>query len=94
MKKWLYDFFNKRGAPSTVYYTNTKKIINLKITVMKYLITLLMLTSIVVNGVTSYHLFRASSYDLSSILIIASYLSIVLGIYVVTMRKPKAVINK
>ena len=61
---------------------------------MKLLITLLMLTSIVVNGMTSYHLFRASSYDLSSLLIIASYLSIVLGIYVVTMRKPKAVINK
>jgi hypothetical protein len=62
--------------------------------VSKLLITLLMLTSIVVNGMTSYHLFRASSYDLSSLLIIASYLSIVLGIYVVTMRKPKAAINK
>jgi hypothetical protein len=43
---------------------------------------------------TSYHLFRASSYDLSSLLIIASYLSIVLAIFVVTMRKPKAAINK
>ena len=62
--------------------------------VSKLLIILLMLTSIVINGMTSYHLFRASSYDLSSLLIIASYLSIVLGIYVVTMRKPKAVINK
>ncbi|WP_431209316.1 hypothetical protein ACQ86N_24355 [Puia sp. P3] len=61
---------------------------------MKLLIILLMLTSIVVNGMTSYHLFRASSYDLSSLLIIASYLSIVLAIFVVTMRKPKAAINK
>lgn len=61
--------------------------------VSKLLITLLMLTSIVVNGMTSYHLFRASSYDLSSLLIIASYLSIVLGIFVVTMRKPKAAIT-
>jgi ABC-type spermidine/putrescine transport system permease subunit II len=56
---------------------------------MKYLLTLVLLISIVVNGLTSYHLFRASSYDLSSLLIIASYLSIVLGIYVVTMRKRK-----
>jgi len=62
--------------------------------VSKLLIILLMLTSIVVNGMTSYHLFRASSYDLSSLLIIASYLSIVLAIFVVTMRKPKAAINK
>ena len=61
---------------------------------MKVLITLILLISIVVNGLTSYHLFRASSYDLSSLLIIASYLSIVLGIYVVTMRKPKTAITK
>ena len=61
---------------------------------MKVLITIILLISIVVNGLTSYHLFRASSYDLSSLLIIASYLSIVLGIYVVTMRKPKTAITK
>ncbi|MBS1601658.1 MAG: hypothetical protein JST42_03240 [Bacteroidetes bacterium] len=61
---------------------------------MKILIILLMLTSIVVNGMTSYHLFKASSYDLSSLLIIASYLSIVLGIYVVTVRKPGTAITK
>jgi len=61
---------------------------------MKILITLIMLVSIVVNGLTSYHLFRASSYDLSSLLIIASYLSIVLAIYVVTMRKQKTAISK
>ena len=61
---------------------------------MKYLITLLMMISIVVNGMTSYHLFRTSSYDLSGLLIIASYLSIVLGIYVVTMRKPKSALSK
>jgi hypothetical protein len=61
---------------------------------MKVLITLILLISIVVNGLTSYHLFRASSYDLSSLLIIASYLSIVLGIYIVTMRKPKTAITK
>lgn len=61
---------------------------------MKYLITLVLLISIVVSGMTSYHLFRASSYDLSSLLIIASYLSIVLGIYVVTMRKQKPTLTK
>lgn len=61
---------------------------------MKLLITLVMLISMLVSGMTSYHLFRASSYDLSSLLIIASYLSIVLGIYVVTMRKQKPTLTK
>lgn len=61
---------------------------------MKILIALVMMISIVVNGLTSYHLFKASSYDLSSLLIIAAYLSIVLGIFVVTMHKSKPVISK
>jgi hypothetical protein len=61
---------------------------------MKYFIILIALISIVVNGLTSYHLFKVSSYDLSSLLIIASYLSIVLGIYVVTMKKAKPALIK
>ncbi|MBS1662701.1 MAG: hypothetical protein JST68_16780 [Bacteroidetes bacterium] len=61
---------------------------------MKLLITLLMLISIVVNGLTSYHLFKVSNYDLSSLLIIASYLSIVMGIYVITMKKAKSSVVK
>ena len=61
---------------------------------MKILIILIALISIVVNGLTSYHLFRASAYDLSSLLIIAAYLSIVLGIYVVTTHKQKPTLIK
>lgn len=54
---------------------------------MKVLLILIALISIVINGMTSYHLFRSSSYDLSSLLIIASYISIVLGIFVATSHK-------
>ena len=61
---------------------------------MKILITLIALISIVVNGMTSYHQFKASNYDLSSLLIIASYLSIVLGIYVVTTHKQRSALIK
>lgn len=49
-----------------------------------------MLISIVVNGLTSYHLFKVADYDLSSLLIVASYLSMVLGIFVITARKSKS----
>jgi peptidoglycan biosynthesis protein MviN/MurJ (putative lipid II flippase) len=61
---------------------------------MKLLIILIALISIVVNGMTSYHLFKASNYDLASLLIIASYLSIVLGIYVLTTHKTKPTLIK
>ena len=61
---------------------------------MKVLIVLIALISIVVNGMTSYHMFRVSNYDVSSLLIIASYLSIVLGIYVVTTHKQKPTLIK
>jgi hypothetical protein len=43
----------------------------------------------VINGLTGYRFFRTEAYDLSSLLIIASYLSIVFSIYVLTMNKPK-----
>lgn len=59
---------------------------------MKYLIALIMLISIVVNGLTSYRFFKVSSYDLSSLLVIVSYLSIVLGIYALTMHRQKAAV--
>ena len=61
---------------------------------MKVLIVLIALISIVVNGMTGYHMFKASNYDLSSLLIIASYLSIVLAIYVVTTHKQKPTLIK
>jgi hypothetical protein len=62
--------------------------------VSKILITLIMLISVIVGGMTSYDFFKASSYDLSSLLIMSSYFSIVLGIYVITMRKQKPALTK
>jgi len=56
---------------------------------MKYVITLLLLIGVVINGITGYRFFRTASYDLSSLLIVASYFSIVFSIYVLTMGKRK-----
>ena len=56
---------------------------------MKYVIALIMLISIAVNGLNSYRFFQASSYDLSSLLVVTTYLSIVLGIYALTVLKQK-----
>jgi hypothetical protein len=60
---------------------------------MKVLIAIILLISIVVNGLTSYHLFRATDYDLSALLTITSYLSLVMGIYVVTMGKRRKLVS-
>lgn len=60
---------------------------------MRYLITLLLLIAVVVNGLTGYRFFRTSSYDLSSVMIIASYLSIVMSIYVLTVSRRKPLIH-
>ena len=57
---------------------------------MKYVITLLLLIGVVINGLTGYRFFRTEAYDLSSLLIVASYLSIVFSIYMLTMEKQKA----
>jgi len=56
---------------------------------MKTLITLALLIIMVVTGLSSYHLFRSSDYNLSALLTYASYFSIVLGIYALTTRRPK-----
>lgn len=56
---------------------------------MKLLITVLLLTTIVVSGLTSLHFFRETDYDLSSLLIITAYASIVVGIYNLTVRGRK-----
>ncbi|HEY4206588.1 MAG TPA: hypothetical protein VGM31_07250 [Puia sp.] len=61
---------------------------------MKALISLLLLTSVVISGLTSYTLFRQSDYNTSAMLTIASYLSIVFCIYAVTMRSKKPAIVK
>lgn len=56
-------------------------------TIMKYVIAVLFLIAVVVNGLTGYRLFRSSEYDLSSLLIISSYASIVGSIYFLTMKR-------
>jgi hypothetical protein len=60
---------------------------------MKFVIIALLLVAFVVNGFTGYRLFRAESYDLSDIMIIASYFSIVFSIYVLTTRRKKTLIG-
>ena len=69
--------------------------ITIKFTIMKtsikYAIALLLAISIVVNGLTSYHLFRLEDYNISSLLIIAAYASIVLSIFVVTNRSQRLI---
>jgi len=61
---------------------------------MKTLISILLLISVVVSGLTSYHLFRQSDYNVSAVLTITSYLSIVFCIYALSMRNKKAMIAK
>ena len=56
---------------------------------MKFLITTLLLVAMVASGLSSLHFFRATDYDLSSLLIITTYLSMVFGIYVLTVRNTK-----
>jgi hypothetical protein len=60
---------------------------------MKTLITLLLLISMVITGLMSYRLFRLSDYNISAVLTYASYFSIVLGIYALTVRRSKPVIG-
>ena len=51
---------------------------------MKLLITVLTLIIVAAAGLTSLHFFRDFSYDLSSVLDIVAYASIVSGIYILT----------
>ena len=60
---------------------------------MKYVIALVLVIAVVLNGLTGYHLFESSVYNLSSLMIIASYLSIVFSIYVLTMSKRKSIMQ-
>ena len=56
---------------------------------MKTLITLALMILVIVTGLSSYHLFRLSDYNLSALLTISSYFSIVLAIYALTVRRAK-----
>jgi hypothetical protein len=49
--------------------------------------------TMVITGLTSYHLFRLSDYNDSALLTYASYFSIVLGIYALTVRRSKPLIS-
>lgn len=63
---------------------------------MKFFISLLLLVSVVVSGMASYHLFRDFDYNISAVLTITSYLSIVMTIYALTVtdKKKTAAISK
>lgn len=58
---------------------------------MKYFIAALLLIAVVANGLTGYHLFRATEYDLSHVLVLASYASIVGIIYFLTVYKQRRI---
>ncbi|HVV03480.1 MAG TPA: hypothetical protein VHC96_04620 [Puia sp.] len=73
-------------------FTNTAKKTNTNVS--NTVISILLLISVVVSGLTSYHLFRQSDYNISAVLTIASYLSIVFSIYALTIRRGKAAIAR
>jgi len=60
---------------------------------MKYIIALVLLIAVVLNGLTGYHFFQNSVYEMSSLMIISSYLSIVMSIYVLTMSRRKSLMK-
>jgi len=64
------------------------------IVVSKVLTSILLLISVVASGFTSYNLFYQSDYNISAILTIASYLSIVFCIYALTVNNKKAAVVK
>jgi hypothetical protein len=53
--------------------------------IMKILITFALAIVMVVSGLTSLYFFRASDYDLSHVLVVATYLSMVFCIYELTV---------
>ena len=54
-------------------------------TIIQLLITVF---AVAVIGLISYHFFRQEEYNASSLLILTSYLSIVLGVYMLSNKKP------
>ena len=56
---------------------------------MKAFITLILLISVIVSGFASYQLFRQSDYNVSALLTITSYLSIVMSIFALTVNSKK-----
>ena len=64
------------------------------INVSKLLISILLMISVVISGVTSFNLFYQFDYNTSAIMTIASYLSIVFCIYALTAGHKKAAIAR
>jgi len=73
-------------------FPNTAKKTNMNVS--NALISILLLISVVVSGITSYHLFRQSDYNISAVLTIASYLSIVFSIYALSVHNKKHAIAR
>ena len=61
---------------------------------MRTFISILLLISVVVSGITSLNLFYQFDFNTSAVLTIASYLSIVFCIYALTVGNRKHVIAK
>jgi hypothetical protein len=60
---------------------------------MKLLITILMLITVASAGLASLYFFRDFNYNLSSLLDVVGYASIVVGIYLLTVNRQKALSN-
>ena len=60
---------------------------------MNKIISIMMLISMIVTGLASYHLFRLSEYNASALFTIASYLSMVFSIYALWKHSPKPVLK-
>jgi hypothetical protein len=56
---------------------------------MKLLITILMLITVASAGLASLYFFQDFSYNLSSLLDVVAYASIVIGIYLMTVNSKK-----
>jgi len=61
---------------------------------MNKIISFVMLISMIVTGLSSYYLFRRFEYNVSALLTITSYLSIVGGIYALTVHNKKSVAQR
>jgi len=64
------------------------------IKVSKLLISIFLLISVVISGVTSLNLFYQFDFNTSAVLTIASYLSIVFSIYALTVNSKKTAVVK
>ena len=60
---------------------------------MKLLITILMLITVASAGLASLYFFRDFSYNLSSLLDVVAYASIVIGIYLITVNSKKTLLH-